>query len=167
MNTDKIYQRIGELVVGFQFLEDLYRQIGWFLLDPRRAVWPPTGLRTERTEQLVKEVSALYEAALPTLQFEHETEVRASFREIAARFHLLRRLRNRVLHSAYVEIKSGGELVALLRSDIRGVGDEKTLKVLPDQEVLSDTSFDNLMNELGAIAVELQVHYKQLLMRMP
>jgi hypothetical protein len=31
---DKIYQRIGEFVVCFQWLEDLIRQIGWLVIDP-------------------------------------------------------------------------------------------------------------------------------------
>ena len=35
------YQGIGEFVVAFQWVEDLYRQIGWLILDPERRAWPP------------------------------------------------------------------------------------------------------------------------------
>ena len=34
LNTDKIYQRIGEFVVCYQWLENKFREIGWLILDP-------------------------------------------------------------------------------------------------------------------------------------
>ena len=34
VDQDKVYQRIGEFVVSFQFIENQLRQIGWLLLDP-------------------------------------------------------------------------------------------------------------------------------------
>ncbi len=44
MDQDRIYQRIGEFVVCFQFLENQFREIGWFILDPARQEWPPLSL---------------------------------------------------------------------------------------------------------------------------
>jgi len=40
-DIDRAYRSIGEFVVAFQWIEDLYRQIGWFILDPERKNWPP------------------------------------------------------------------------------------------------------------------------------
>ncbi|MFL5483646.1 MAG: hypothetical protein ACJ8AK_15795 [Gemmatimonadaceae bacterium] len=164
MNTDKVYQRIGEFVVSYQWVEDKYRQIGQFILDPNRTVWPPTALRNETTQQLLKKVTRLYEEALSTMHLPHEGEMRASFHETTARFNKLRQVRNRILHSVYIEIKSGGEIRGLLRADIQNRQNEQQLDP-PAQEFLSDKSFEKIMERLGSVAIDISRHYMQLLHR--
>lgn len=116
---DRTYQRIGEFVVCFQGIENRLREIGWFILDPGRTQWPPTSLRNLTNEKLVDRVHALFVDALPRckLPAELETDLKDSFLLAVAAMHKLRRDRNRLLHSAFIELKAGGELVGMLRSD--------------------------------------------------
>lgn len=89
MDESYIYQRIGEFVVSFQWLEGKIRDIGWFILDPSRRDWPPKQLRNESTEKLFTKVEQLFIQALPKcgLDREHEENLRVSFLEYGARFH--------------------------------------------------------------------------------
>lgn len=40
---DKAYRSISQFVVTFQWIENKYREIGWFIIDPERKNWPPRG----------------------------------------------------------------------------------------------------------------------------
>jgi len=166
-DPEDVYRRIGELVVGFQWVENLFRQIGWFLADPHRTVWPPKDFRTGSTSQLVHRVSKLYEEVIPQLGLphDHEEEIREEFSSLVKRFDLLRKQRNRFLHSAYVELKGGEEIVGLLRADIKlHIGDSGG-SVL-DSEILSDASFNHVATEIGDIGFRLDIRYKELLQRL-
>ena len=55
-----IHQALGEFVIVFQWVENLYRQIGWFILDPERTQWPPMQLRKETNQSLINKVTDLY-----------------------------------------------------------------------------------------------------------
>lgn len=115
---DRTYQRIGEFVVCFQGIENRLREIGWFILDPGRTQWPPTSLLNLTNERLIDRVHALFVDALPKckLPAKLETDLRDSFLWAGAAMHKLRRDRNRRLHSASIQLKAEGELVAMLRS---------------------------------------------------
>ena len=60
MDIEVIYKNLGEFVVSFQWLENLFREIGWFIMDPERKYWPPKTWRTESTSKLMNEVQKLY-----------------------------------------------------------------------------------------------------------
>jgi hypothetical protein len=167
MNKDKIYQRIGEFVVCFQFLEDQIRQIGWLLLDPARRMWPPQALRNLRAETLAKKVAKLYDEKLHLCRLPDEQERLVRFAELIRRFHELRQFRNRVLHSAFVEIKGRGEILALMRADARLITDPNTGDKSISQEVLTETSFNDVMSQMEELALNLGQHYLQLIHRLP
>ena len=167
MDQDKIYQRIGEFVVSFQFLENQIRQIGWFLLDPGRKLWPPEALRKDRSEVLADTVAKLYEERLHLCRLPDEEERKANFRDLIWNFHELRKFRNRVLHSAYIEIKGGGEALALMRSNPKFINDPDTGDKAMDQEILSESSFDEEMKLMGHLAFHLGQHCIQLIHRLP
>jgi hypothetical protein len=57
--VETTYQALGEFVIVFQWVENLYRQIGWFILDPERKQWPPMQLRQETNHQLINMVTDL------------------------------------------------------------------------------------------------------------
>lgn len=164
---DKVYQRIGEFVVGFQWLENRIREIGWFILDSRRANWPPQTLRGEPTEKLFNKVQKLFLDALPKCRLDPELEAdfRTSFPEYAARFHKLRRARNKILHSAYIEFKAEGELVALIRSNPKLSTDTETGEPLFDQEMLSESTFEFELMETADLAFFFNRCYTQLIAR--
>jgi hypothetical protein len=142
-HEDLVYQRIGEFVVTFQWIENKLREIGWYVLDPVRSQWPPLGLRSDKNKVLVDKVHQLFLQALPKckLPVALESEFKTLFATSAKDLHQLRRDRNRILHSAFIELKAGGEVQGLLRSNPRTQVDEETGETLFDQELLTAESF--------------------------
>ena len=169
MREDLVYQRIGEFAVLFQWLESRLREIGWLILDPYRSQWPPVGLRNLTNEKLVDRVHQLFLEALPKcmLPSDLEAEFKASFESAVTDLHQLRRDRNRILHSAFVELKVAGEVQALLRSNPRLQVDEETGEVLFDQELLTAESFSQEMTKMAEVGMALNRAYIQLIQRYP
>jgi hypothetical protein len=168
-NEAQIYQRIGEFAVSFQWLENKLREIGWFILDPERSHWPPTGLRNLTNEKLIDKVHELFLPALPKCKLNHELEENfmQSFAAAVTKLHQLRRDRNRILHSAFIELKAGGEVQGLLRANPKLQVDQETGEILYDQELLSPESFANEMKIMAEVAVFLNRAYIQLVARYP
>jgi hypothetical protein len=167
MEQDKIYQRIGEFVVCFQFVENLLREIGWFILDPAREQWPPESLRDETSYQLAEKVKSLFQGCIGACELPHENEFRESFDKQIEIFHEIRKQRNKFLHSAYIELKAGGEVQALLRSDPILEKDSESGEPTMNQETLSANSFEAEMKKIGELLFNLGMLYKQLIHRLP
>lgn len=164
-----VYQRIGEFTVSFQLLANKLREIGWYLIDPDRSHWPPKGLRSLTNERLVDRVYELFLEALP--QFKLAPELEANFRSSSALcvkdLHQLRRHRNLILHSAFIELQSGGEVVGLMRSNPKLGFDEETGELLYDHELLTPESFTAAMRKMGDTATFLARAHLQLVHRYP
>lgn len=167
MKPEKIYQMIGEFVVSFQWLENRFREIGWFILDPGRKDWPPKQLRNEHTYDLIEKVDKLFEGAVGLMGLPETEERRKSFRSLADRFHKISKQRNRFLHSAYIELKAGAEVKALMRSNPKIKHDPDSHEFVFDQEILSEKSFKAEMKEMAEIAFAANAHYTQLTHRLP
>ena len=75
--------------------------------------------------------------------------------------------RNRILHSAFIELKTGGEVQGLLRSNPKIQVDEETGEPLFDQELLTAESFSKEMKTMADVAVFLNRAYLQLIRRYP
>lgn len=169
MDEAKTYQRIGEFVVCFQSIENKIREIGWFILDPGRKDWPPKLLRKDSNAALFEKVEKLFLSALPRcdLGAELEAELRVSFAQSGGRFHNLRRARNRILHSAFIELKSGGEVRGLLLSNPQISVDAETGEILFDQDFLSENSFAKELLEMAELTMFFNRCYTQLIHRLP
>ncbi len=163
MDADAIYKGLGEFVVSFQSLEDLFRQTGWLILDPHRKEWPPRSFRTDSFATLVNEVEGLYVKLMDNLAVKDADERKRVFRDIARESHQLREYRNRLVHSAYIELKAGGEVVGLLRSNPRLKEDPVSEELLWDQEYISTDSFKSGMRKLADVVCELGMCYTQLI----
>lgn len=168
-NEALIYQRIGEFAVSFQWIENKLREIGWFILDPERSHWPPAGLRNLTNEKLIERVHELFVQALPKCRLDQELEedFKQSFASAVNELHKVRRDRNRILHSAFIELKAGGEVQGLLRSNPKTQVDEETGETMYDQELLSPESFSNEMKMMAEVAMFLNRAYIQLIARYP
>jgi hypothetical protein len=164
-----LYQRIGEFVVSFQWIENKLREIGWFIIDPDRSQWPPAGLRNLTNEKLVDKVNELFVQALPKCKLPQdlEADLKDSFESSIKLLHQLRRDRNRILHSAFIELKAGGEVQGLLRSDPKIQVDEETGEHLFDQELLTPESFSKEMKMMADVTVLLNRAMNQLIQRYP
>lgn len=166
---DLIYQRIGEFIVTFQWIENKLREIGWFILDPARSNWPPVDLRNLTNEKLIDRVHELFVQALPKCQLPKalETDFKELFESSSSLMHQLRRDRNRILHSAFIELKAGGETQEILRSNPKIQINEESGEVLFDQEILTTESFAKEMTMMAEVALLLNRAYLQLIHRYP
>jgi len=163
MNVDLVYKKLGEFVVSFQWLENRFREIGWLIIDPKRIDWPPKSLRTESFSRLVDRVQKLYSALIDRIAPEDAEERKRAFKVIVKETHALSKYRNKLIHSAYIELKAGGEVLGLIRSNPRLKEDPTSGEVLWDQENLTEESFKSGMKRLADIAWKLNLHYIQLI----
>ena len=163
---DKIYQRIGEFVVCFQWLEDLIRQIGWFIIDPERKVWPPQDLREESNSQLLHKVEKLYYEILEKNDIPDSTNRKKKFSNLISECHEFRKYRNNLLHSAYIELKGGGEVIDLMRSNPKLATGEQGEYIF-DNEIMTEEKLNAVMTELGKVSFALGVEYRQLIQWIP
>lgn len=165
-DLDRIYQRIGEFVVCFQWLEHRIREIGWLLADPHRAEWPPTQLRNLTNCDLLHRVQELYADRVSTFPGAGSKGYCESFRYVMACAHDARQARNGLLHAAFVELKAGGEVHALMRADARLVLDEDGEHTLRS-EVLTEAGLLSLLASLGPLSVAVNMHHSQLIHWLP
>jgi hypothetical protein len=114
-------------------------------------------------------VHRLFLAAIPKcdLGADLESEFNELFASCAEKLHQLRRDRNRILHSAFIELKAGGEVQEILRSNPRLTTDEETGEYLFDQEALTPESFEHEMRKMAEVALFLNRAYTQLIHRYP
>lgn len=150
-DEDAIYRELGRFMVVFQALENELLQLASFALDPeqighgRRAVvdlW--FGRLVDKTDTSVGDFLDEHHGAEP--------EFRDRLRDLLTRCRELARHRNKVVHSAYVFLEAGDELVAVVRSDLAG-GAENEVDL--DQELLSEASFKEVMGEMARVAIEI------------
>jgi hypothetical protein len=145
-DIEEVHQAVGEFVVFFQSIEDAYRQIGWFLVDPEKAVWPPRAFRRETNCDLVDKVTDLLIGLTQKYKFPNGQQKAEEAEQLRTTFHALRKLRNRVVHSAYHEVKAGGQVAAILRTSPQITVDPDTGDVEYDQEAFDP---DSIRKEIG------------------
>lgn len=162
-DLDKAYKSIGELVVVFQWVENKYREIGWFILDPERKQWPPMELRKETTHDLMKKVLKLFSDLVENSSFPNGEEKLKEFKRVTDAFQDFRKFRNRMLHSAYIEMKAGGEIAGLIRANPQISVDEETGELIQDQEAFSEKVVHEKLAETGEAAIALGQIYIQLI----
>lgn len=162
-NPDIIYKYIGEFVMSFQWLEHRLREIGWLIIDPTRSEWLPRGLREETNYELVNKVTKLYMDLIDTLKVENAEELKSDFRSISEDCHRIRQKRNRLLHSAFIELSTNNISYGIVRNDPRLETDPVTGEILFDIELLTEASFEASLKEIGELAVRTNRHYIQLI----
>jgi hypothetical protein len=162
-NVTAVYKALGEFVIIFQWVEHLYRQIGWFILDPERMQWPPMELRTERIYELINKVTDMFVDLTNTYVFESGTEKAKEMQELRIHFHALRQFRNRLLHSIYIELKGGGEVLGYIRSYPEVGVDTETGELILDQEAFTAETIYSKIREYGDYIFHLNLIYSQLI----
>ena len=147
----------------FQWIENKYREIGWFILDPERTNWPPLMLRRETNEQLINKVTILYCELVDKFNLPGGKEKKEDFLKLKDVFHDLRRFRNGLLHSTFVELKAGGDIVGLLRSVPKVSVDPDTGDLIYDQELFNQEKIHHKLGQVVEAAFRLGQHYIQLI----
>jgi hypothetical protein len=161
--VDATHAALGEFIIVFQWIENVYRQIGWFILDPERKNWPPMQLRTETNQKLIDKVSGLFAELTRRFAFENGEVKAREMEELRAHFHLLRKYRNHLLHSTYVELKGGGEVRGYIRSNPDVGVDPDSGELIIDQEDFSAESIYAKLHEHGEDILRLNLIYTQLI----
>lgn len=131
-HATKLYESIGRFVISFQQLEDTYRHIGWYILDPDRKNWPPRELRQETNRDLIDRVSVMVEDLIRAQAFENGDAWLETIRNLRESFHELRRYRNSLLHSAYNALETKHQIFAHHRADTKLMVDPDTGEVSID-----------------------------------
>lgn len=145
-DIEEVHQAIGEFVVFFQSIEDTYRQIGWFMVDPKKRIWPPRAFRKESNFDLVNNVTDLFVGLTEQYDFPNGAHKAEEAEELRRKFHALRRFRNRVVHSAYHQVMAGGQVAAILRTHPQITVDPDTGEIEFDQEAFDA---DVIRKEIG------------------
>jgi hypothetical protein len=164
---DKLMQRIGEFVVSFQWMEDKFRDIGWLIEDPERKNWPPTTLRNLTNFDLLNIVEQKYSNLMDILNIDDANERKTAFKELVKKCHKIRKYRNSLLHSAFIELKASGDVMWLIRSNPKITFDPGTGDPVFDHEYLTEASVIAKMKEMGEPAMALNMTYLQLIQWAP
>ncbi|MCB0724192.1 MAG: hypothetical protein KDC73_05780 [Ignavibacteriae bacterium] len=169
-NADKVYQAIGEFVVSFQWVENRFREIGGLILDPERKNWPPLAFRNESNYNLINKVKNHYMDLMGRLRGDNYTEyidtLKKDFSDLVDKSHSLREYRNDLLHSAFIELKTGDQILGMMKSNARfSPGDPSSYHLSP--EPITVESIHLKTELLAEIAINLNRHYLQLIHWLP
>ncbi len=139
-------------MVAFQVLENQLWQLGSLALDPGHV---GHGRRTLADLTFFKLCQAAEAAVLAALdaQSREATQFRSRLRVIMDRCDELRIARNLLIHSTYVFVEAGGELVGIMRSDVSAAADNHEVEF--DQEWLDADSFEDAIERAALLAFEV------------
>jgi hypothetical protein len=148
---DAIYMQLGRFVVFFQALENQLFQLASFLLDPEHTGAGHHVAAGLKFGELVDQVSDSVGPFLRAHRGGDERDFRETLERLLARSRELAGYRNTVVHSAYVFLETGDELLAVVRSDMTPATQEDQVNL--DQEALNDASFQKTMTEIAQTAL--------------
>jgi hypothetical protein len=157
------HEALGEFVIVFQWVENIYRQIGWFILDPEREKWPPMQLRKETNQSLINKVTKLYVDLTNRYAFPNGKENANDMLVLQDRFHALRNYRNRLLHSTYIEFMSDGDVSVYIRSNPEIGVEAETGELIYDQEGFSAEVIYSKLREYSDDMFRLNIKHVQLI----
>jgi hypothetical protein len=160
-DEDAIYRAVGLFVIVFQVLQSKLFQLASFALDPEHA-----GFQARRTLADLWFGGLVDRTATSVSDFldqrgRDEPEFRAHLEALLVRCRELAHYRNKVVHSAYVFLEGGGELLAILRSDMSKGAEPDEVEL--EQEWLHEDSFKEAMNEIAEVAFGLGQCHIQLI----
>jgi len=155
---DLLTQRIGEFVICFQWTENLIRQIGCLIVDPEHKNSPLLTFINLRNYDLLEDVKIKYCNLMDAINIQDGEGRKLYFKKLINDCHELREIRNNLLHSAYIELKAGDDVVALMRSNPKSANGN----LIFDQELLSETSITNKIENLGKTTLKLNLIFSQL-----
>lgn len=120
-------------------------------------------LRTETNAKLIDKVASLYLDLTSRYQFPNGRDKSADFEALRHEFHALRKFRNRLVHSTYIELEAGGDLLGLMRSNPKLEIDTESGEVIFDQEPFTQAVANEKLKEVAEAAFRLGQHYLQII----
>lgn len=159
MESGLLYQKIGEFVVSFQWFENRLREIGWVINDPKRKIWPPKDFREESNAQIISKVEFVYINFIRSSSLTDKENRIKDFQNLVHNLNEYRRYRNRILHSAFTEIKGGGEILEICSTNPK-LKYEKGKPII-DTIVLTPEKINEVMLKMANDAFKLNIFYMQ------
>jgi len=150
-----LYQSIGRFVIAFQQLENTYREIGWYVLDPERKNWPPMELRRETNSELIDKVTELLEGLIRAGTFANGESWLPKIRYLRENFHELRKYRNKLLHSGFIPIATKDEVFAFYTADAKLTIDPDTGQMTNGLGQVTAKQVDDKIVEYGQPIIQL------------
>jgi hypothetical protein len=120
-------------------------------------------LRKETNHALTNKVTDQFVALTEKYNFLNGAEKASEMKELRDRFHQLRGYRNRLLHSTYVELKSGGVVHGYLRSNPEIGVDPESGELIYDQEEFTSKLIHAKLREYADDMFRLNTIYMQLI----
>jgi hypothetical protein len=120
-------------------------------------------LRGEGNKELLNKVKDLYLNLIDRLDVKDREAFKHDFSSLVAECHALRLYRNNLLHSAFIELEAGGEVVTILQSNPKVKIDQASGDLLFDQEELTERSILEHLHKVGDLAFRLGQCYLQLI----
>ena len=90
-----------------------------------------------------------------------------AFNGLIQECHAVRAERNLLLHSAFVELKSGGDVYGILRVDTKLKVHPENCEPRVDHELLSEEGLNGLMGRLARVCLCVNYHHTQLISWLP
>jgi hypothetical protein len=164
MDVNTIYRELGKFVVCFQEIENQLVQIGCFILDPICITDAREKLAGLWFKKLTDDVEKLFLDHIDRLELEDAVERKKNFQELVERCRKLAHYRNKLVHSTYIHLEAGRELVGIMRSKIEKQTDAIGKSTLAfDQEPMNEASFEDSLKEIAEEAFLLSQSYIQLI----
>lgn len=157
----QLYQSIGELVMATQWVESRYRELGWFIEDPEWTTWPPRTLRKESLAQLIDVATDLFVELIQSSSFANGDRFATIAEAVRGALHELRSYRNQVLHSAFIELNEGKEVVGFMRTDVKRGVDLETGELIGRLDDISAEAVRGTLAKFGDACFQLNMMYVQ------
>jgi hypothetical protein len=164
LEPDAIYRQVGLFIVAFQSLENELMQICWLTTDPPNSPDGRRALADLSFSKLVTESGNRVDAFLIRRGLD-DSDFRRKFHELLQHCRTIAKLRNQIVHSAYVHPEGGGELRAIVRSDMTKASDSYDVDF--DQELITAMSFDAALQDMASTVFQLAQSRVQLIHWLP
>ncbi len=112
---------------------------------------------------MINKVTDLFHELVDTHSFPNGNERSADMEELRTTFHELRKHRNALLHSSYIELNAGGDLLGYIRSNPRISVDPESGEIIQDMEALTEDIVKAKMVESAHAAFRLSQNHVQLI----
>jgi hypothetical protein len=164
MDPKPLFEAVGEYVLCFAWLENVIWQTATFAKYPEQdhsGRWALLDFSFAELVRTAEQAIPLFVDAWAPRQIARDFKRRVS--DALDKCGDVRRQRNRFLHSAYVHLEAGGELMAIMRSYITWRGVETLDAPVFDQEIATPDAFRSAMKEVAEVGVEISACRLQLI----
>ncbi len=163
LDPKPLYEAIGQYVIGFQWLVNKLWLAATFAQHPEQQTSDRWALLDLSLARLIDQFQSSALASVRRCQPERAPAFETELKALIDRCHDARKRRNRFIHSAYVHLEGGGELLGIFRSDIISRGAVTPETPMFDQEPATPELFKQELERAVQIGIEVGQCHMQLI----